>query len=422
MITEDSDAGYQAWLDAYHGYENPYLVVSPLLIPSGQLQAAINLEYVGDSFSFDTLSIIYEGTNGQLANLDLINTAVIIAEDYFGINVCVQEVTDRTDNYQNRLTTLLRGMAKQAAGLGKGHGAFAPYRVDAITLRVVSSENGKHGSLSFGSVIESCMRSLNNLLEHLHQSFFFYLLLTPRRFVSIGTYLQSALLISSSYSLTAIAEWNKGNKGSKSAGHVVYSIGILVIAYAIGFMLFTGLNIITLMDTTKKMYVPFFAFFHVAEVILPLKMENMLNVFFGRDGKSIVHTQTLKTFSMLLLGSMLAALSCINFSLGLFVGLSAFPLMFSSPAYRCNRYLVAITAKLFSPLTMMHFIAFCYGEGFQDLLDHYNYAWRVWGTAIPVVWWAVWWPHWLVFATICSQHIDGPLQVIPKKDKDIKTE
>lgn len=43
--------------------------------------------------------------------------------------------------------------------------------------------------------MESTFRSLNNLLEHLHQSFFFYLLPTPERYISIGSYLPPALLL-----------------------------------------------------------------------------------------------------------------------------------------------------------------------------------------------------------------------------------
>ena len=39
-------------------------------------------------------------------------------------------------------------------------------------------------------------RSINNLLEKFHQSFFFYLLLAPRQFVSISSYLPSAVALS----------------------------------------------------------------------------------------------------------------------------------------------------------------------------------------------------------------------------------
>jgi GPI-anchor transamidase subunit GAA1 len=69
-------------------------------------------------------------------------------------------------------------------------------------------------------VIESLCRSLNNLLEHLHQSFFFYFLLSasgkilgePGRFVSIGTYLPAAMIMAASFTVTAIALWMKSSE------------------------------------------------------------------------------------------------------------------------------------------------------------------------------------------------------------------
>jgi glycosylphosphatidylinositol transamidase len=47
-----------------------------------------------------------------------------------------------------------------------------------------------------GSVIESTLRTANNLLERLHASFFFYILATPGIFLKIGSYLPSVILIS----------------------------------------------------------------------------------------------------------------------------------------------------------------------------------------------------------------------------------
>ena len=41
----------------------------------------------------------------------------------------------------------------------------------------------------FSRVVEGVFRSLNNLLERFHQSFFFYLLPSTDRYVSIGLYM-----------------------------------------------------------------------------------------------------------------------------------------------------------------------------------------------------------------------------------------
>lgn len=101
---------------------------------------------------------------------------------------------------------MLRGMVNQGLGHATGpHSSFIPYHVDAITLQTVG--DGWHDEMSLGRTVESLFRSLNNLLEHLHQSFFFYLLMQANRFVSIGTYLPSAMLIAVNFTITSIALW-----------------------------------------------------------------------------------------------------------------------------------------------------------------------------------------------------------------------
>ena len=118
---------------------------------------------------------MYDGLNGQLPNLDLINTAIAIAGSQLGMGVALQKMWTHKDTYTDRLLTILRGMLNQGIGHTSGpHSAFVPYHVDAITLQAVG--DGWHDEISLGKMIESLLRSLNNLLEHFHQSFFFYLL------------------------------------------------------------------------------------------------------------------------------------------------------------------------------------------------------------------------------------------------------
>lgn len=155
---------------------------------------------------FNSLHIVYDGVNGQLPNLDLFNTAVAIASGQMGIGADLQEMWDHQDTYEARLQTIMRGMAKQGLGYATGaHSSFMPYHIDAITLQ--PKGQGWEDEMALGRTIESLCRSLNNLLEHLHQSFFFYLLMDSQRFVSIGTYLPSAMLIAGNFTIMAIALW-----------------------------------------------------------------------------------------------------------------------------------------------------------------------------------------------------------------------
>ncbi|USP73138.1 hypothetical protein yc1106_00412 [Curvularia clavata] len=215
LIPGDSTIGSQAWVDAYHeAHDKQY--VEGLKIKSGALQGAVAVDYPAGPWGhrYDKLHVVYDGINGQLPNLDLINTAVQIASGQLGINCVIQRMWDHSNSYKDRLHTMLRGMLSQGLGHATGpHSSFIPYHVDAITLVTVG--NGWHDEMSLGKTIESLFRSLNNLLEHFHQSFFFYLLLEDKRFVSIGTYLPSAMMIAINFTITAMALWVKSGRVSK---------------------------------------------------------------------------------------------------------------------------------------------------------------------------------------------------------------
>lgn len=209
MLPPDSKAGTQAWVDAYHdAHDSKY--VSPLPLKSGALQGALALDFAIDH-RFDAVHIVYDGTNGQLPNLDVINSIVNIAGGQMGVPTAIQNLQEHSNNYQDRLRTILRGMLKQGIGYATGpHSSFIPYHVDAVTLQPYGE--GWHDEMAMGRIVEGTFRSLNNLLEHLHQSFFFYLLMHRDRFVSIGTYLPSAMLLAANFSIMAIFLWVKSGQ------------------------------------------------------------------------------------------------------------------------------------------------------------------------------------------------------------------
>lgn len=56
-------------------------------------------------------------------------------------------------------------------------------------------------------VLESTLRTTNNLLERLHASFFFYLFLGVNNFLKIGNYLPLAIIISAALMFGGLGEW-----------------------------------------------------------------------------------------------------------------------------------------------------------------------------------------------------------------------
>jgi glycosylphosphatidylinositol transamidase len=69
---------------------------------------------------------------------------------------------------------------KQATGMPSGnHGHFHKFGIEAVTIEGVLRKRSSNRALpvsdTMGRIIEGVFRSLNNLLERFHQSFFFYL-------------------------------------------------------------------------------------------------------------------------------------------------------------------------------------------------------------------------------------------------------
>ncbi|XP_067052585.1 glycosylphosphatidylinositol anchor attachment 1 protein-like isoform X1 [Acropora muricata] len=224
LVTDKDQLGMQAWLDAYHGLSNPYISSASLEGHSGSIQAALNLEFTREKVS--SFHVAIEGINGQLPNLDLVNTV---------FRLCRKEripAALHTEGYHENLgtwadsvsslVTMVMMMFHQASGRPTGnHGLFHRYRIEALTMREsgVTEEYGR-GFLTTGGVLEGVVRSLNNLLEPFHQSFFFYLLPESHRYVSIGLYMPPFGCLLLGPAIMAIVLWSSASAGPKSVANI----------------------------------------------------------------------------------------------------------------------------------------------------------------------------------------------------------
>ncbi|KAI0404067.1 Gaa1-like protein [Xylaria palmicola] len=447
VVPPDSRAGIQAWVDAYHDAHDSSSVAS-LPIKSGLLQGAVAIDYPHEG-RFEGVHIVYDGVNGQLPNLDLINSVNNIANGQMGMHSFIQERFGHSDKYNDRLKTMLRGMMNQGLGHAVGpHSSFIPYHVDAVTLQPVG--NGWHDEMGLGRLVEGTFRSLNNLLEHLHQSFFFYLLMHKDRFVSIGTYLPSAMLIAVNFTIMAILMWVKSGYGDnvsepttesstatsvkavdgKEEEVVVVSppappaverelylpLGIVIACHFLG-----ALPLYVFNHTPSHLLAPFFLVFGIFNTALPPLISNLVKLTSARP-LTLQQLHLLKSFSLLLLGMFLSSLATLNFSLAFLVGLASTPLSFVRPwpDRAAPRYAYAALLHAVSPAAVVLAGVAAYavlggsgggeGEGksglffFMDTLAHVlgeaAFGWDVWGLYIPLVVWCVWWPAWLVGSVV----------------------
>lgn len=220
----------QAWLEAYHGSnvcDSMYVLnCGTLEARAGSIQAAINLEL--SSFDLHHIDVKIEGLNGQLPNLDLVNLIQRLAMKE-GIVSGHKQTNDRkrsgakstwTQNFRHMISMVLT----QSSGVPNGnHGLFYRYGIEAVTLEghqreQTNYQNKAHGATAILKLVEGIARSLNNLLERFHQSFFFYLLVASDRYVSIGDYMPSLGLMAAALLIKAFIVWLKVNQKTISEG------------------------------------------------------------------------------------------------------------------------------------------------------------------------------------------------------------
>lgn len=254
LITEQEQLGMQAWLDAYRGTEvdsNSVLKSGTLDARAGAIQAAINLEL--QSFDVDFMDLKIEGLNGQLPNLDLVNLVQRIALKE-GISCGHRQTSSRRragakSRHEENLKHMLGMVATQASGVPNGnHGLFHRYGIEALTIEghrkdQTNHQRRSHGASSLLKLIEGVSRSINNLLERFHQSFFFYLLVASDRFVSIGDYMPSLALMAGALLIKAFVTWltiNQKEEDESAFKDINFNfIGVgklLILFHGIGFL------------------------------------------------------------------------------------------------------------------------------------------------------------------------------------------
>ncbi|CAO2656328.1 Nn.00g051310.m01.CDS01 [Neocucurbitaria sp. VM-36] len=459
LVSGDSTSGPQAWVDAYHdGHDERY--VESLKIKSGALQGAVAVDYPAGPWGhrYDKLHVVYDGVNGQLPNLDLFNTAVQIASGQMGIGCVIQRMWKHDDSYKERLQTMLRGMISQGLGHATGpHSSFIPYHVDAVTLVTVG--DGWHDEMSLGKTVESLFRSLNNLLEHLHQSFFFYLLLQANRFVSIGTYLPSAMLIAISFSISSIALWVKSGrpddeavnpastqpdskpsdktaavedkkvttkekedlrekKDTQPPSTKVVSDGknVAIVPTALTAIserqLFLPLFFV--LATHFIGLVPLYLFNHwdadhlrglflTAANVSSLVPIGIAFLFNYTRPLSIRETALIQCFSLLLLGMFLAALATLNFSLSFLIGVATAPLAFVRRTDSMGFNVIQLAGlAVLNPIMVFQLGTKLLGGDLAEVLFKAAQGWHIWGQWTQVVVWLVWLPAWGVASAVIA--------------------
>ncbi|GAA6002675.1 GPI-anchor transamidase subunit GAA1 [Rhodotorula paludigena] len=353
VIGDDYVVGTQAWLDAYHGFGQDNLHAEPLKLTTGPIWAALNLDYPHHSFSH--AGIYYEGANGHLPNLDFINSASRILRNMGIPPLLHSHDPARTSALPNFLASLpfvghsevqryahaARNLIRQVALTADGRilgpeGTFGKYRIDAITLFGVPAE-GPHGFHSLGRATESLFRTLNNLLERFHQSFFLYIMTSVDSFIAVGNYLAAPVLLGAGMTIQGLMTWAEADGREKRDRSVARALAVVAIAVAAGA---AELRMLTGLDPTKELNEFLASLLLGLHLLVPL----LLSTLFAHPSLSIRLSHTLHSLALLLSGLLVSVTATLNFGLSLISALHlALVLVLLRPlAHRFSRRQTAV--------------------------------------------------------------------------------
>ncbi|XP_042219524.1 glycosylphosphatidylinositol anchor attachment 1 protein-like [Homarus americanus] len=372
LVTEHEQLGAQAWLQAYHRTQSGAGVLDhgDLEGRAGAIQAAINLELHSSHVSH--IDVKVEGLNGQLPNLDLVNLIHRLCQrenvHHTFKNRGDHPSPETLQGWLHQLQTLLAMVASQASGVPTGnHGLFHRYGIAAVTVEGQQQQGRGWRSVSLhqlGRVLEGVCRSLNNLLERFHQSFFFYLLPATNRYISIGVYMPPFGMIAGGVLVKALALWystscaaeeqhqNKNIKKKVDYGllgcvPLVVLMHLVSVAVSCGPPMLSRCGLIMALSAEDSVFLGTAAF-----CLTLLVLPSCINRYMGLQERS---WEIVKIFAVLELGVLLFAGAVYNFSLALIITIAFTPVaLITSPSKsRMKWCLKSLLLILVHPLSML---------------------------------------------------------------------
>ncbi|XP_018426658.1 PREDICTED: glycosylphosphatidylinositol anchor attachment 1 protein [Nanorana parkeri] len=342
LVNEHDLIGMEAWLEGYHDVNVTEIKSSVMMGRAGAIQAALSLEISSEVItSFD---VVLEGLNGQLPNLDMVNLFLAFCQKN-QLLCTIQGKLQRNDfdtlpGYIHNLQTMMLMVLKQGSARPQGdHGLFLRYHIEAITLRGINSfRQYKYDMVTIGQTIEGMFRKVNNLSERLHQSYFFYLLPSLSRFVSIGIYMPAIGFIILILILRALDLWIKLSRSEPvtedGAGDTEQDTrpSILSLATPIVICHATGLSLYYIPVMSQEIATDHFPVseaeavvliaiaIYVAGLALPHNTHRVLAGAGSDQG-----WMTLKLISLLYLAVLLGCIAVMNFSLGFILAVTMVP-------------------------------------------------------------------------------------------------
>jgi len=349
LVEVSDERQLAAWIKDYYSESSD-------MVRGGTIIGGIVLDFEKPDEGIDHVEIDVAGIDGKLPNLDLVNLVIYIlnskirAPVTIGSNPLMDEkqrnkLSDtimtlsknitplrRTSvkTYLSEMDNLIRFMRDVAFGNSGWHAYLLPYDIHSLTVKVHSNskKSNKVQTEAMGEAVELIVRSISNLSERFHQSYFLYLLPNLRKFVSIGEFFGPLLMVLSPSAICLILILHTASQESISGLLVAFLIFTSTLSFSLGVLRFVVPVLGT--ESILVMYIP-----SILAVVLLRRFE-------------CTSLETLKVF-----------LIFFSFIVHVMIGMFNFPFAFISAAFTTPLYALTCIQSRSSRLVRLVMILWC---------------------------------------------------------------
>uniref|UniRef100_A0AC34QZR3 Glycosylphosphatidylinositol anchor attachment 1 protein n=2 Tax=Panagrolaimus sp. JU765 TaxID=591449 RepID=A0AC34QZR3_9BILA len=364
LFADPSPVAVEAWLSAFHGYPVSNLIRESLPKRSGTIVGVFIFDFAGQRFS--NFEAKFFGVNGRQPNLDLINVIGKITGGYHMGGTTVQGLHYGQDSHEALIESLIRSIYGQTFQEIDGlHSVFGSYGISAVSLVGIPSTKKSAERVDLhhlAIIVESCFRSLNNILEKLHQSYFLYYLLSPKKFMSVAFYMPITGFFMVSMLFLALKEYFR-RAGFSVPKALIYN-HLLALGLYFGTVWIFSTNQIPKTVQTEL---------QTASLIAGPIILSLLNFLY--PVQSAAECVVLRFVFYVQVGLIIGATSLLSISPGIVIGIiSVLPIIILTGILKTGSFLTRILSFLVHPLVLIYagqfVLAYFKFDGYSHLLKH----------------------------------------------------
>ncbi|VDN50214.1 unnamed protein product [Dracunculus medinensis] len=336
--------GMAAYLSAHHGTTLPFMKFDRIKYHSGSIVGAFVINATGSVF--DTMDIKYNMINGQLPNLDLINLMVRLA-DKFSLTSTVFN-HEYESEWLDAMKTLKNAVVTQAFINNEGiHSIFGLFGIQAVTIHLKNIVSAHANLHDLACICEGALRSLNNIIEKFHQSYFLYILPNCRHFISVAYYMPAIGLLLLPLIVRCLKEW--------------FSIGQFALSnsyFWIHLIAFTNYIISSSLLASAHFYI--YHHFSLFLLFVPYYLEEK-------------YIESTRFIFLLEVSLILGSLSLLNFSLAFIISLIVVPVILFFSAFAAIKQLKRmkpIFGYFINPVILSIIFLLLFAEKKESLLNN----------------------------------------------------